>query len=69
MSYINEEYVYSIYDYIFSESLIAHDTITHNYPQLETDIKTQKWAESNYATDKERLAHAFTVLILTHMLC
>ena len=73
MSFFNNENMNSIYNYIFSESFNAYDNIIEKYPTFEKDIAKQYWALQSYDNfqeipNNEKVAHAYTLIIMTHLL-
>lgn len=63
----------TIYSTIFEESMKAYDNIIKTYPNFQEDMKNatwmQKWKYNNpTANDVEMVAHAYTTMVLTHLL-
>ena len=63
----------TIYSTIFEKSMNAYDNIIKTYPNFQEDMRNaswiQKWKFNNpTANDIEMIAHAYTTIVLTHLL-
>lgn len=69
----NNSFVETMYGTIYEESINAYDNIIRAYPNFQEDMRNttwvQKWKYNNpSASDVEMVAHAYTTMILTHLL-
>lgn len=62
----------SIYATLFGESLKAYRNIVTNYPNIQNDMKKLKLIkdiqkDNPYTTEKELVAHAYTIALMTQL--
>ena len=70
---MNNDLIYTtMYATIYGESLKAHENIQKNYPNIKNDMKKLKILknmkkENPDMSEKEMIAHAYTIALMTHI--
>ena len=73
MSNTNASFLETMYTILYAKSLNSLDEILKMYPDMQKDINNidwmQKWmCEHPNATERDALAHAFTMSMISYMI-